>query len=116
MKAIKVIFKPLGKRYFFGVGNFDLHDNDKVVVNTIRGVELGTCCGDVFELNMKDLTSELKDVLRIASNNDIEAYNNNLEEEKEVLSTVKSLVKRHNLDMKILETEYTLDKKKLIIK
>lgn len=115
MRAIKVIFKPLGKRYFFGVGDFDLHDNDKVVVNTIRGIELGTCYGDPFELNMKDLTSELKDILRIASDNDIEAYNNNHLEEKEVLSTVKSLVKRHNLDMKILETEYTLDKKKLII-
>ena len=115
MRAVKVIFKPLGKRYFFGVGDFDLHNDDKVVVNTIRGIELGTCYGEPFELNMKDLTSELKDILRIASKNDIDEYNKNVEDEKEVLSTVKSLTKRHNLDMKILETEYTLDRKKLII-
>ena len=67
MKAIKVRFKPVGKRYFFGTAGLNLKDGMEVVVNTIRGLELGVCSGDVFEIDAKDLTSELKDVVRIAS-------------------------------------------------
>ena len=63
MRAIRVQFKPLGKRYFFGVGNYDLTDGDKVIVNTIRGIELGYCVGEIFDLDAKDLTSELKDIV-----------------------------------------------------
>ena len=72
MKAIKVRFKPVGKRYFFGTAGLNLKDGMEVVVNTIRGLELGVCSGDVFELDAKDLTSELKDVVRIASKYDKE--------------------------------------------
>ena len=63
MNAIKVQFKPLGKRYFFGVGKLKLTNGTKVIVNTIRGTELGYCVGEIFDLNEMDLTSELKDVL-----------------------------------------------------
>ena len=41
MKAIKVQFKPLGKKYFFGVGDLNPKDGDYVVVTTVRGIELG---------------------------------------------------------------------------
>ena len=51
MKAIRVQFKPLGKRYFFGVGNYSLTDGTKVIVNTIRGIELGSCVGEKFDLD-----------------------------------------------------------------
>jgi cell fate regulator YaaT (PSP1 superfamily) len=64
---------------------------------------------------MKDLTSELKDVVRIASLRDKETYEKNLNDALEVTDTVKSLVKERHLDMKVLESEYTLDRGKLII-
>ena len=77
MKAIRVQFKPLGKRYFFGTAGLDLKNGSEVIVNTIRGVELGFCQGEVFELEEKDLTAELKDIVRIATPQYKENYQKN---------------------------------------
>jgi cell fate regulator YaaT (PSP1 superfamily) len=115
LKAIKIRFKPVGKRYFFGCENFNLHDGDKVIVNTIRGIELGFCVGEPFDLDTKTLTSELKDVVRIATPEDIKTYNNNKQKEPRVVEVTKKLSKEHKLEMKVLEAEYTLDSSKLII-
>lgn len=115
MRAIRVQFKPVGKRYYFGVGNFNVHNGTRVIVNTIRGIELGFCVGDVFDLDSKDLTSELKDIVRIANNEDYNAYLKNKKLEPEVLEKTKYYAKQNGLEMKVLEAEYTLDCSKLII-
>ena len=115
MKAIKVQFKPVGKRYFFGVGNFNVASGDKVVVNTIRGIEMGYCVGDIFDLSEKSLTSELKNIVRIATEDDIKNYENNKSEQDEIVANTKRFAKTHELEMKVLEAEYTLDRAKLII-
>ncbi len=62
MKAVKVQFRPLGKKYYFSPQGFDISINTKVVVNTIRGIELGYCVSDIFELDQKELNSELKPI------------------------------------------------------
>ncbi len=115
MKAVMVEFKRLGKKYYFGVGKLKLNKGDNVIVDTIRGTELGKVFSEPFELDMKDLTSELKDVVRLANDQDLENYNKNLESALEVTNKVKKLVKDRKLDMKVLESEYTLDRGKLII-
>ncbi|MCM1131463.1 MAG: stage 0 sporulation protein [Roseburia sp.] len=115
MKAIRVKFKPVGKRYFFGTANSKLKDGDPVVVNTIRGLELGYCCGEIFDLDEKDLTAELKDIVRVATNQDLETCEKNKQEQPAIIAKTKELSKEYNLSMKILEAEYTLDRSKLII-
>ena len=115
MRTIKVQFKPVGKRYFFGVDKYDVKDGDKVVVNTIRGLEMGYCVGEIFNLNEKNLTSELKNIVRIATQEDIKNYEKNKEEQAEIILNTKKFAKNHGLEIKILEAEYTLDKSKLII-
>ncbi len=115
MRAIRVQFKPLGKRYFFGVGKLNLTNGTKVVVNTVRGIELGYCVGEIFDLDEMELTSELKDIVRIATDNDIESFEYNKSLEAEIVKKTKELSKNHNLEMKVLECEYTLDRSKLII-
>ena len=115
MRTIKVQFKPVGKRYFFGVDKYDVKDGDKVVVNTIRGLEMGYCVGEIFNLNEKNLTSELKNIVRIATQEDIKNYEKNKEEQAEIILNTKKFSKNHGLEIKILEAEYTLDKSKLII-
>lgn len=115
MKAIRVQFKPLGKRYFFGVGNYNVSDGAKVIVNTIRGLELGYCVGEIFDLDAKDLTSELKDIVRIATEDDISQNEKNKSEEALIVAKTNELAKNRELDMKTLECEYTLDRAKLII-
>ena len=115
MKAIKVKFKPLGKRYFFGSGNLEIKDGQAVIVSTVRGIELGFCVGEPFELDLADLQSELKDVVRIANDEDLKAYYKNKELEPRVIEVTKKLARTHKLEMKVLEAEYTLDCSKLII-
>ena len=115
MKACRIQFKKLGKKYFFGCQRFNLKDKDMVVVNTIRGQEIGFVSGDMFDLDPKSVDGELKDVVRIANKEDISRYNRNLEEEPKVITKTKELVIKEGLDMKVLSCEYTLDKSKLII-
>ena len=115
MQAIRVQFKPVGKRYFFGLGNNDVKLGDKVIVSTIRGVELGMVVGERFELDEKSLTSELKDIIRIATPEDLKNFEANRKLEADVVLKTKELAKQNNLEMKILEAEYTLDKAKLLI-
>lgn len=115
MRAIRVKFKPVGKRYFFGTANFDLKDGDSVIVNTIRGTELGYCCGEPFDLDEKDLTSELKNIVRLATPQDIETHARNKQEEPQIIQKTKEISKELDLPIKVLEAEYTLDKFKLIV-
>ena len=115
MKACKVQFKRLGKRYFFGCDKMKLNDKDKVVVNTIRGIELGEVVGSTFDLKKEDLQSELKEVLRKATEKDIADYEVNKALEPQIMQRTKELAKAENLDMKVLGAEYTLDRQKLII-
>lgn len=115
MKAIKVKFKTLGKRYFFGTNGLNVKDGDKIIVNTIRGIELGFVVGNEFELLETEIISELKDIVRLATNDDILRYENNKVAEIEIMDRTKYYVKLNNLDMKILGGEYTLDRNKLIV-
>ena len=116
MRAIRVQFKPVGKHYFFGVDNkHEVTNGTKVVVNTIRGIELGSCVGDIFDLKAEELTSELKNILRDATKEDIKNYEENKRLEEDIIKTTKKISIEYNLEMKILEAEYTLDKSKLII-
>ncbi|MDE6660601.1 MAG: stage 0 sporulation protein [Anaeroplasmataceae bacterium] len=115
MKAIRVKFKPVGKRYFFGTSTFDLKDGDPVIVNTIRGTELGFCCGEIFNLDAKDLTAELKDIVRLATKQDLEEHEKNKKDQPAIIAKTKELAKEYDLSLKVLEAEYTLDRSKLII-
>lgn len=115
MKVTKVQFKPLGKRYYFGIANLDVKDKTPVVVNTIRGIEMGYCVGDPFELKEDESIPELKDIVRIATEEDLKNFNKNKALEPEVVSKTKEFAKKENLEMKVLEAEYTLDQAKLII-
>lgn len=115
MKACKVQFKRLGKRYFFSCDKMKLKDKDKVVVNTIRGLELGEIVGNTFDIKRDEFQGELKEVLRLATEEDINAYNDNKALEQGVTRKTKELSKAQNLDMKVLGAEYTLDRQKLII-
>lgn len=115
MRACKVQFKKLGKKYFFSCVNLDLHDKDYVVVNTIRGIEMGYVCDEPFDLNPKSIQGELKEVIRKATKEDLKKYENNKKDEVEVVARTKSFAIREKLEMKVLSAEYTLDRSKLIV-
>ncbi|HHX80432.1 MAG TPA: stage 0 sporulation family protein [Acholeplasmataceae bacterium] len=113
-KVVGIDFKEVGKIYWFDVGNFKLKANDKVVVETIRGLELGTVVQEILEVAECELEHELKPVIRVATKNDLKAYEDNLERAQSALKICKKIVKQHKLEMKLLECEYTLDRQKII--
>lgn len=115
MKAIRVQFKKTGKRYYFSPGKYQIKSGDHVVVNTIHGIEVGTVSGDVIDIDMKSLESELKEIIRPATEEDINNNKSNQEASSEVITSVKAFAKQVGLDIKILQAEYTLDKAKLTI-
>lgn len=114
MQVYRVQFKETGKRYFFqNSHHLPLNYDDYVVVETIRGLELGKVKGPI-EIE-EDVSLEIKDILRIATKEDLERYNRFKEEATLVVLKVKEEVSKLKLDMKVLEAEYTLDRSKLII-
>lgn len=114
MKVALVQFKEAGKKYYFSYEGLDIEKNDYVVVETTRGIEIGKVY--LFkEIEETDLTSELKPILRKASEGDLkeEEYNRTLE--PAVVDKAKQLAKHNELEMKVLGAEYTLDRKRLLI-
>lgn len=114
VKVVGVAFKKVGKIYWFDPNNITVSVGDKVVVETVRGLELGTIIKGVHEVNEKDVF-ELKPVLRVASAKDIKREEDNEKEVEEALRISKELVMQNNLQMKLLDCEFTLDHKKIII-
>ena len=115
VKVISVKFKEVGKKYFFEAPEIEIHDKDKIVVETVRGFELATVVGEKKEIDESELFASLKPIVRMATKEDIEAYNQNKELEKEAQEKVEACVKESDLEMKILGCEYTLDRTKLMI-
>lgn len=113
--AVAIQFNYLGKKYYFSSNGLDLKRKDYVIVDTIRGIELGEVISDIIELEDEDLVSPLKPVLRLASMEDIKKFKENVNDQKRIMEVTKDLVKKHQLDMKLLNSEYTLDRSKLII-
>lgn len=114
MQVALIKFKEAGKKYYFSYEGLDIHLNDKVVVETARGFEIGIVY--VFkEVEESDLVSALKPVLRQATEKDLEHDLYNQEAEKDIIEQTKRLVKKNQLEMKVLGAEYTLDRKRLLI-
>lgn len=114
-KVVSVNFSKLGKKYFFDTANQDLVFGDKVIVETIRGLELGFVAENPKMVQESDLVSALKPVIRKASEKDYEQYLTNQAEQPTVLERCAQLIAKNKLDMKLLNCEYTLDRSKLII-
>lgn len=115
MKAIKVQFKEVGKKYYFSPNNIELESDDYVVVETVRGIELGKIIGDVFDIDENDLIAELKPIIRKAREKDIKDARENRLMEPNIIERCSYYAKKNALEMKLLGCDYTLDRSKLII-
>ena len=114
-KIVGVGFKEVGKIYWFNPGPLTMKEGSKVVVETIRGLELGHVVSGIKEVEDKELEHDLKDVIRIASPKDIKKYEENEERAQKALVRVKKIISEYKLEMKTLGCEYTLDGTKLLI-
>ncbi len=114
-KVVPIKFNQMGKKYYFDAAGFDIKNGDKVVVETVRGTELGFAAENPKMVEESELVSALKPIVRMATNHDYEQYLLNQEEQSGILQKCTAFVAKNKLDMKLLNCEYTLDRSKLII-
>lgn len=113
-KVIGVRFRPAGKVYFFAPGKFDIQKGDKIIVETARGVEFGTVVTGIQEVKDEKIAQPLKPVMRIATKEDIAKEAKNKEKEKEAFRICLEKIRKHGLEMKLIDAEYTFDNNKVL--
>lgn len=113
-KVIGVRFRTAGKIYFFDPVNFEIQRGDHVIVETARGIEFGTVMAGIREVEDDKVVQPLKPVLRIANERDIEQEANNKIKEKEAFRICLEKIRKHELEMKLIDAEYTFDNNKVL--
>jgi len=114
IKVIGVRFRTAGKIYFFDPVEFDIKRGDHVIVETARGVEYGTVVCNPKEVAEDEVVQPLKAVLRVATEKDDEQEKSNKIKEKEAFKICLEKIRKHNLDMKLIDAEYTFDNNKVL--
>ena len=114
IKVIGVRFRTAGKIYFFDPGRLNIRKGDHVIVETARGIEYGTVVGVVREVENDKVVQPLKPVLRIATQKDNEQEASNKEKEKDAFKICLEKIRKHNLEMKLIDAEYTFDNNKVL--
>lgn len=114
IKVIGVRFRTAGKIYFFDPLQFQVKRGDHVIVETARGVEYGTVVCAPREVEEDKIFQPLKAVLRVATERDDEQERVNKEKEKEAFHICLEKIRKHNLEMKLIDAEYTFDNNKVL--
>ena len=114
VKVIGVRFRTAGKIYFFDPGKLKISRNDHVIVETARGIEYGTVVGSPREVPPDKVIQPLKPVLRITTERDDEQEANNKKKEKEAFKICLEKIRKHGLEMKLIDAEYTFDNNKVL--
>lgn len=114
VKVVGVRFRTAGKIYFFDPGRLNIKKGDHVIVETARGIEYGTVVAEPREVEEDKVIQPLKPVLRIATQKDMEQEASNKGKEKEAFKICLEKIKKHNLEMKLIDAEYTFDNNKVL--
>ena len=114
IKIIGVRFREAGKIYYFSPGKRKISRGDQVIVETARGVEMGRVVLGEKEVPEEEIVSPLKEVTRIATEEDLKRVKRNREKEKEAFVVCEQKLKKHQLQMKLVGAEYTFDNNKLL--
>ncbi len=113
-QVIGVRFKEVGKIYYFDPIDINFSSGEYVIVETARGVE----CGEVATPNREEadenIVFPLKKVIRKATDEDMKRLEENKLKEKDALKTCEKLVAQHQLEMKLVDVEYTFDNSKIM--
>ena len=114
IKVIGVRFRKAGKVYFFDPAGMEIKTGDHVIVETARGIEFGHVVLGNREVEDKKVVQPLKPVIRMATRADEEVERKNKEKEKEAFKICLEKIKKHDLQMKLIDAEYTFDNNKVL--
>lgn len=115
IKVVKVCFVPNGKQYTFDVNNVYVKQGSKVLVETARGIELGTICSKVYYCDENEYGEPLKKVLNNATEKDLAQKQNNENKALEIKEACEKFAKQLNLDMKVVDAELNFEATKVLI-
>ena len=107
VKIVGVRFRNAGKVYYFDPKDYKIKPGDHVIVETARGIEYATVSGKVQEVADHKVVQPLKPVIRVANAEDDARAKRNREKEREAMAICKEKIRKHNLDMKLIDAEYT---------
>lgn len=114
IEVIGVRFRQNGKIYFFAPNDIELKVGDAVIVETARGVEYGKVVLGKREIEEGNITSTLKPVIRKATAEDDKKNEDNKEKCKNAFDICLEKIKKHGLEMKLIDVEYTFDNNKVL--
>ena len=113
-RVIGVRFRTAGKIYFFSPGKFDVKRGNQVIVETARGIEFGNVVTGPKDVPDDQIMQPLKTVIRIATEEDRRTEEKNREKEKEAFQICLEKIRKHGLEMKLINAEYTFDNNKVL--
>ncbi|CAM3254311.1 stage 0 sporulation family protein [Filibacter tadaridae] len=113
-KVVGVRFKKAGKIYYFDPLEYALDKGEYVIVETARGVEYGKVASHVKDVSENDVVLPLKKIIRPAQNEDLEKVEENRSEAERAFEIGVGKIVEHQLDMKLVDVEYTFDRNKLV--
>lgn len=114
VKVVGVRFKKAGKVYYFDPDQFEIDAGTNVIVETARGIEFGEAVIKTREVTNEEIVAPLKKVMRIATEEDARHAADNSRKEKEAFATCLQKIREHNLEMKLIDVEYTFDNNKIL--
>ena len=114
LTVIGVRFRAAGKIYYFDPADRQIKIGDHVIVETARGIEYGYVVLGNREVDETKVIPPLKPVIRMATDEDRAIEEKNKEKEKEAFKICQEKIKKHNLEMKLIDAEYTFDNNKVL--
>jgi len=114
VKVVGVRFKRAGKVYYFDPDQLEIEGGMNVIVETARGVEFGEVVIPPRDVEDDEIVAPLKKVMRIATEDDVKHARENKKKEKEAFGICLQKIKDHNLEMKLIDVEYTFDNNKIL--
>ncbi len=114
IKVIGVRFRNAGKIYYFAPGKLEIKTGDHVIVETARGVEYGYVVLGTREVEDSKVVQPLKSVIRMANREDRNTEQANRKKEKDAFAICQEKIRKHQLEMKLIDVEYTFDNNKIL--
>lgn len=114
IKVIGVRFRQAGKVYYFDPLDLEISKGQHVIVETARGIEYGDVVLGIREVEDDKVVSPLKPVIRVTTPEDDEKEISNRAKEREAFKVCLDKIKKHHLDMKLIDAEYTFDNNKVL--
>ena len=114
VEIIGINFREAGKIYYFAPGKYTLSLGEKVIVETARGVEIGTVKTPNKFVPTSEIVTPLKEITRPATKEDLIKDEKNRQAEFDAAIICKKKIQNHGLDMSLVAAEYTFDNSKLI--